>query len=320
MGLPLKQSRAVRELAEALYDFLPGSGSATWKGHVSFKSVADKVGVGDFWQPGSKLPMLTSLLERTLEFRHGRFEPLVVEIVRSGLTYRKKQGSPVKPEEIDKLNGLILEVGYKFPDLWDPDFRTALCADGTTRATERVEQARTEERLRETQRSQRSQELEELKREFIGLHESTDRQKAGLHLEKVLNRLFALHGLSPREPFRVVGEQIDGSFELDHEIYLLEAKWQQDPSPAADLYVFREKVEGKSKYTRGVFLSINGVSKEALEAITKGKQPTFLLIDGYDVMMLLEDNMDLTTFLRRRQRLLAEEGRVSIPFGELMTS
>jgi len=320
MGLPLKQSRAVRELAEALYDFLPGSGSATWRGHVSFKSVADKVGVGDFWQPGSKLPMLTSLLERTLEFRRGRFEPLVVEIVRCGLTYRQKQGNRVKPEEIDKVNGLILEVGFKFPDLWDPDFRSALCADGATRAAEHVEQARTEERLRETQRSQRSQELEELKREFIGLHESTDRQKAGLSLEKVLNRLFALHGLSPREPFRVVGEQIDGSFELDHEIYLLEAKWQQDPSAAADLYVFREKVEGKSKYTRGVFLSINGVSKEALEAITKGKQPTFFLIDGFDVMMLLEDNMSLTTFLRHRQRLLAEEGRVSVPFGELIAS
>jgi len=320
MGLPLKQSRAICDLGEALYNFLPGSGSATWKGHVSFKSVADKVGVGDFWQPGSKLPMLTSLLERTLEFRPGRFEPLVVEIVRCGLTYRQKQGHPVKPEEIDKVNGLILEAGFKFPDLWDPDFRAALCADGATRATERVEQARTEERLRGTQRSQPSHELEELKRGFIGLHESVDRQKAGLQLEKVLNRLFALHGLSPREPFRVTGEQIDGSFELDHEVYILEAKWQQDPSPAADLYVFREKVEGKSKYTRGVFLSINGVGRDALEAITRGKQPNFFVIDGYDVMMLLEDNMDLTAFLRRRQRLLAEEGRVSVPFSALVAS
>lgn len=320
MGLPLKQSRAVRDLATTLCDFLPGSGYAKWKGHVSFKSVADKVGVGDFWQPGSKLPMLTSLLERTLEFRRGRFEPLVVEIVRSSLTYRQKQGSPVKPDEIDKINGLILEVGFKFPDLWDPDFRNALRADGTTRATERVEQARTEDRLRETQRSQRSQQLEELKREFIGLHDASDRQKAGLQLEKVLNQLFALHSLVPREPFRVVGEQIDGSFELDHEIYLLEAKWQQNPSAVADLYVFREKVEGKSKYTRGLFLSINGVSREASEAITKGKQPDFFIIDGYDVMMLLEDNMDLTRFLRCRQRLLAEEGRLSVPFGELTVS
>ncbi len=318
MALPLKESRAVRELAEVFYDFLPGSGSAAWKGHVSFRSVAEKVGVGDFWQPGSKLPMLTTLLERTLEFRRGRFEPLVVEIVRAGLTYRQKNGRPLTPDEVEKINGLILEIGFKFPDLWDRDFLASLRVGGAARATERIEQEKATERLRESQRAQRSVDLEELKRQFLALHESPDRHQAGLQLEKVLNRVFALHDLAPREPFRVIGEQIDGSFELDHEVYLLEAKWQQDPSPVADLYVFREKVEGKSKFTRGVFLSINGVSREAQGAITRGKQPNFFVIDGYDIMMLLEDNMELRAFLRRRQRLLAEEGRVCVPFGELL--
>ena len=317
MALSLKESRALRELADTLYDFLPGSGSAAWKGHVSFKSVAEKVGVGDFWQPGSKLPMLTSLLERTLQFRRGRFEPLVVEIVRTGLTYRQKNGKPLTPDEVERINGLILEIGFKFPDLWDQDFLASLRAGGAVRATERIQQERAAETLRESQRTQRSVDLEALKREFLGLHESQDRQQAGLQLEKVMNKIFALHDLAPREPFRVIGEQIDGSFELDYEIYLLEAKWQQDPSPAADLYVFREKVAGKSQFTRGVFLSINGVSRDAQDAITRGKQPNFFVIDGYDIMMLLEDNMDLRTFLRRRQRLLAE-GRVCVPFGELL--
>ena len=104
MAISLKESRVVAEMAELLYDFLPGSGLPIWKGHVSFKTVSEKVGVGDFWQPGSKTPMITSLLERTLEFRRGRFEPLILEIVRAGLSYRQKQGNPVKPEEIDKLN------------------------------------------------------------------------------------------------------------------------------------------------------------------------------------------------------------------------
>ncbi len=48
MALPLRESRAIADLAELLYDFLPGSGSPRWKGHVSFKTVAEKVGVGDF--------------------------------------------------------------------------------------------------------------------------------------------------------------------------------------------------------------------------------------------------------------------------------
>lgn len=320
MALSLTESRAVREVAAALYDFLPGSGSAVWKGHVSFRSVAEKVGVGDFWQPGSKLPMLMVLLERTLEFRRERFEPLILEIVRAGLTYRQRNDRPVTPEEIEKINGLILELGFKFPDLWDPGFVASLRANGATRAAERIGQQRVVENLREGQRTQRSRELEELKTEFLALHDTPDRQRAGLDLEKVLNRLFSLNDLSPREPFRVVGEQIDGSFELDHEIYLLEAKWQQDASSAADLYVFREKIEGKSKFTRGVFLSINGVTNQASDAITCGKQPNFFIIDGFDIMMLLEDNMDLRTFLSRRQRLLAEEGCVCVLFRDLTSS
>lgn len=320
MTLSLKESRAVAEMAELLYDFLPGSGSPKWKGHVSFKTVAEKVGVGDFWQPGSKTPMITALLERTLEFRRGRFEPLILEIVRAGLIYRQKQGNPVTPEEIDKFNGLILEVGFKFPDLWDPDFKASLRMDASARAKEHVERALAQEKLRATERTERGRELEELKRQFFALHEDENRQRAGLKLERVLNRLFDLHGLSPREPFRVVGEQIDGSFELDHEIYLLEAKWHQDPCPESHLLVFRGKIEGQSKYTRGAFVSINGISKEAAFAITRGKQPNFFVIDGYDITMLLEDNMELTSFLRHRQRLLAEEGRVTVPFSDLASS
>lgn len=305
------------EIAELFYDFLPGSGSPKWKGHVSFKTVAEKVGVGDFWQPGSKIPMITALLERTLELRRGRFEPLILEIVRTGLTYRQKRGNPVRPEEIDKLNGLILELGFKFPDLWDPDFKASLRADGSIRAKAHVERVLAQDRLRATERTQRSRQLEDLKQRFFALHEEENKQRVGFQLEKVLNSLFDLHGLSPREPFRVVGEQIDGSFELDHEIYLLEAKWKDDPVPESDLLVFRGKIEGKSKYTRGVFVSVNGISKEAAVAITRGKQPNFFIVDGYDVTMLLENNIELMDFLRRRQRLLAEEGRVVVPFPEL---
>jgi hypothetical protein len=261
--------------------------------------------------------MIVALLERTLEYRRGRFEPLMLEIVRAGLTYRQKSGNSVDPSEIDKLNGLILEVGFKFPDLWDPDFKASLKADAGVRAKERVEEVLAREKLSATERSERSRELEQLKRRFFVLHDDENRQHAGLQLEKVLNRLFIVHALSPREAFRVVGEQIDGSFLLDHEVYLLEAKWTQDPSPEADLLIFRGKIEGKSKYTRGVFVTINGVSKEAAIAITQGKQPNFFIIDGYDLTMLLEDNIELTEFLRMRQRLLAEEGQVIVPFNQL---
>jgi hypothetical protein len=146
----------------------------------------------------------------------------------------------------------------------------------------------------------------------------TDRNKAGLALEHLLNRLFTIFQLQPRLPFCVVGEQIDGSFELDGEIYLLESKWEKERLPEAHLLVFRGKIEGKSAFNRGVFIALNDISLPARDAITRGKSPLFFVVNGYDLTMILSEVMTLTDFLRKRFRLLAEEGRVCVPFSELM--
>lgn len=317
MALPLRQSRALAALAEHLYDYLPGSGNPSWKGHISFKTVAMKVGVGRLWQAGSKEPMIRALLEGTFELERSKFEPLILEIVRAGIAYRQKRGNPLKPEDVDHLNGLILDLGFKFPDLWDPDLHASLRMDSTELAENRVEKAIAEERLRATTLSRRAAQLEELKDRFFDLHAESDRQAAGRDLEDLLNRLFALFGLAPREPFRLKGEQIDGSFDLDHETYLVEAKWEKDALPEAPLLVFRGKIEGKSAYTRGVFISLSGITGEAKDAITRGKQPSFFLVDGHDLTMVLTGNADLQRFLRQRRRLLAEEGLVVVPFHEI---
>ena len=163
----------------------------------------------------------------------------------------------------------------------------------------------------------RSKELAQLRESFYQLAVESDRNKAGLALEQLLNRLFAIFQLQPRLPFRVVGEQIDGSFELDGEIYLLESKWEKHPLPEGDLLIFRGKIEGKSAFTRGVFLALNDISLPAREAITRGKSPLFFVVNGYDLMVILSEAISLTDFLRKRFRLLAEEGRVCVPFSEL---
>jgi hypothetical protein len=168
-----------------------------------------------------------------------------------------------------------------------------------------------------SEEQQRRQVLGQLKEEFFRLAADSDRNKAGLALEKLLNRLFDAFTLRPRQPFRVVGEQIDGSFELDGQIYLLESKWEKHPLPEADLLVFRGKIEGKSTFTRGVFIALNDISAPAREAITRGKAPSFFVMKGHDLMMILSEAISLTDFLRKRVRLLAEEGCVCVPFPEL---
>ena len=168
-----------------------------------------------------------------------------------------------------------------------------------------------------SQQHQLSSILAELREEFICLAAQENRNKAGLSLEKLLNRLFEAFQLRPRQAFRVVGEQIDGSIELDGQTYLVESKWEKYPLPEADLLVFRGKIEGKSTFTRGIFIALNGISPQAREAITRGKAPSFFVMDGHDLMMVLSEAVSLTDFLRQRVRLLAEEGRVCVSFSEL---
>ena len=144
------------------------------------------------------------------------------------------------------------------------------------------------ENLSSAKRTEEEAARSRLRESFYRLCQETDRQKAGLALEGLLNGLFEIAGMNPRHPFRVTGEQIDGSFELDNEIYLLEAKWERSPVPESDLLVFRGKVEGKSQFTRGAFLSVNGFSAESKDAISRGKQPNFFLLDGYDLTVVLE--------------------------------
>jgi len=145
-----------------------------------------------------------------------------------------------------------------------------------------------------------------------------DRSAAGFALEKLLNELFEAFGLKPRQPFRVIGEQIDGSFEMEGQVYLMEAKWEKHALPEADLLVFRGKIEGKSTFTRGVFIALNDISGPARDAITRGKAPSFFVMNGHDFMMILSETIGLTDFLRKRVRLLAEEGCVCVPFSELL--
>ncbi len=180
-------------------------------------------------------------------------------------------------------------------------------------------QTQSQDKREEAERQKRAQALNELKGEFLRLAVLSDRNAAGLALEKVLNRLFALFNLEPRQPFRVVGEQIDGSFQMDGQIYLLESKWEKEPLPEAPLLVFRGKIEGKSTFTRGVFIALNDISDPARDAITRGKAPSFFVVNGHDLLMVLSEAINLTDFLRMRVRLLAEEGCVCAPFSKLAT-
>ncbi len=70
----------------------------------------------------------------------------------------------------------------------------------------------------------------------------------GFRFEAWLAELFSIFKLAPRSSFRNTGEQIDGSFRLNDEFYLMEAKWHQKRTSAADLHVFEGKLSTKATW------------------------------------------------------------------------
>ncbi len=131
-------------------------------------------------------------------------------------------------------------------------------------------------------------------------------QSRGYAFEKLLKRLFDAYGLAAHEPFRLRGEQIDGSFQLNGETYLVEAKWQGQATGVADLHTFHGKIEQKAAWTRGLFVSNSGFTDDGLAAFGKGKR--VICMDGLDLYDTLHREIPLNHVLDRKVRRAAETG------------
>lgn len=133
-----------------------------------------------------------------------------------------------------------------------------------------------------------------------------DAQARGFAFERFLKTLFDTFGLAAQEPFRLRGEQIDGSFQLGSETYLLEAKWHGQPIGVADLHTFHGKIEQKAAWTRGLFVSNSGFSEDGLNAFGRGKR--VVCMDGLDLYEMLDREIPLNQVLDRKVRKAAETG------------
>ena len=134
-----------------------------------------------------------------------------------------------------------------------------------------------------------------------------DPQPRGYAFEKFLKGMFDAYGLSARASFRLVGEQIDGSFVLRDDIYLLEAKWTNALVDTATLRSFNAKVEDKARWSRGLLLSYSGFSSEGLTAFGRGK--SVICMDGRDLHDVLSRRLDFAAVLAMKVRRAAETGQ-----------
>jgi hypothetical protein len=156
------------------------------------------------------------------------------------------------------------------------------------------------------------QSLVALKSDFFSLFiPSCTPQQRGYRLEKILIELAKLAELEITEPFKIVGEQIDGAIKYDGEHYLLEAKWHDQAASNEALYQFAYKVDGKM-YGRGIFVSMNGFSPEVVKGITAGKSIMTVLVDGSDLVAVFEEHISFQSMLDKKIKAAQTRGQIYI--------
>ena len=142
-----------------------------------------------------------------------------------------------------------------------------------------------------------------------------DPHPRGYAFESFLKEFFDAYGLSARSSFRLVGEQIDGSFELSGDTYLIEAKWANGLTDAATLRAFNAKVEDKAAWSRGLFVSHSGFSEGGLTAFGRGN--SVICMDGLDLYQIVDQRLDFAAVLAMKVRRAAETGQPFIRVREL---
>lgn len=305
MNLTLTETQTISEMSDFLYGFLPGSPHPFANQSISFAGIASDLALERFWTGGSKRPAIAALLEGTFSQARDKFCPLMIQVVTRGIKYRGKS-NPITREDIERLNGYVQRLGFKIPELWDTNFLRTLPSAKPPEVKEAVAKA---EVLRNT--------LPLLLNELVGLNKLAP-QERGYAFEKFLTALFNAFGMQPRSPFRLVGEQIDGSIEFEGNTYLIEAKWQSALVGNTELLALHGKVGGKATWSRGIYISYTGFSEDGLEAFSKGRPTNLIAVTGQDLYFVLDGGMALDQMIRLKSRRAAEEGRTYVPVQELL--
>lgn len=292
----------IEELTDLLYGFLP----ASFNSSTAFPIAANMAGVGDLWELGpkqSKRPAIRSFLTRVLLSKRDRLPALMLCIVQQSKRWRANKGNPLTRQEVDRLNQLVERLGFRVKRLVDRDFLDSL--PGAMPPETPVPEPH-----------QASVALARLQTDFLAMS-ALDPQPRGYAFEKWLGELFQFYQLAPRGAFRLVGEQIDGSFDFQGHPYLLEAKWQNGQTGLQDLLAFLGKVEGKATWTRGLFVSYCGFSTDGLEAFGRGRRTSLIAMDGRDIAEALNRSISFAELLGKKIRLAAESNRAFVPLHEI---
>jgi histone H3/H4 len=154
-------------------------------------------------------------------------------------------------------------------------------------------------------------ELRGLLHRFMDLQSQLDPAKRGKDFERLLTDLFALFDMEPRLTYGLGREEIDGSLSFDTDDYIVEARWRAEKVDRGDADIFAAKVRRKGKNAVGLFISVNGFTRAALEQYSEATP--FIVMDGADLFLVLDDRVRLDDLLKSKKRHANESGDCYLP-------
>ena len=151
--------------------------------------------------------------------------------------------------------------------------------------------------------------FEYLKRELLNIEKKQTQQQKGYAFEIYLKHLFEAFNLDVRASYRTENDQIDGSFILNGNTILIEAKYRTTEISKNDLLLFSHKIETKSPFTKGVFVTLSRPSDKTIEYFYD-KSSRLILFTVEEIYILLEYKISLIDILIKKFRHLEETGTI----------
>lgn len=158
----------------------------------------------------------------------------------------------------------------------------------------------------------RLKKLTDLRKVYERLFLSSNKQRRGYELERIIARLIDISLGNVKPSYRIQRTWADGSISqidaafcfLGTQYFRVEAKWKEEPVPPSDIVQFRDKLDVVGIV--GLFISVSGFTPEAIAKATAYRnEREIILMDGDDLKLTLIGSPSFDEAIRqKRQHLL----------------
>jgi hypothetical protein len=161
-----------------------------------------------------------------------------------------------------------------------------------------------------------TQSLAHLRQEFLLLLSNRNSEEQGQRWNSLISALFDQFKFDCG-CLKLDYNRFRGTFKHESVMVLLESRWHGKLIEFAEILALGERVWREPEDTLGLFLSLNGFTKEAIRSCWDVGRPV-LLMDGQDLMAVLEERIDFSKLLLKKRLHALQTGEILLPVSSIL--